>query len=237
MNDPSAIRAMARPAAALVIALAAGSAAAAPEPWVGYLDEARGVSDDDAPQVLLGATAEAPPAEPAPFDPAGAWAVDFETGALWRCTSNTFLNYTVLPQVLSIRTPAHLRFDLGRAGELTLRSRISLLVEPIVVGPESLYLGVSGSPSIEWWTPSRRLCAYFSIGGGVGAIDSRGVPGGQGQDLTYNWFIAAGVRFYLRDAFAVSVGGMFQHFSDRGATDPNPGLDQLGPTIGLTWHF
>jgi lipid A 3-O-deacylase len=210
-------------------------APAEPERWRGYVDDGGVIDEPSTPHVFLGTTAIVPP-EPV-FDPVASWSVDFESGVLWRVTSNTFLDYTVLPQIISLRTPAHLRFDLGKAGEVSLRSRFSLLLEPIVVGPEHFYLGFSGSPSIEWWAPSKRFCGYFSIGGGIGAIDSQGVAGGQGQDFTYNWFMALGLRFYIKEDFAISVGGMFQHWSDRGATDPNPGLDQLGPTLGLTWHF
>jgi hypothetical protein len=164
------------------------------------------------------------------------WSLDFETGALWRVTDNTTANYCVLPQIISLRTPEHFRLELG-GGELTLRSRLSLLVEPIAKGPEDIYLGWSGSPSIEYWVPSRRACAFASVGGGFGWINSGNDPGGQGQDFTYNWFASGGLRYYFRPTLALSAGVMFQHWSNRGATDPNPGLDAFGPIIGVTWHF
>ena len=75
------------------------------------------------------------------------------------------------------------------------------------------------------------------MGGGFGALDSTDTPGGQGQDLTLNWFANAGVRHYLKPSFALSAGIMFQHWSNGGATDPNPGLDALGPVLGATWSF
>ncbi len=174
-----------------------------------------------------------PAAEP---DPTDQWAVDFETASLWRISDNTFLDYLVLPQALSLRTPAHLRFRFGEDDQLVLRHRFTLLAEAIVEGPESHYFGWSCSPSIEYWT-SKHTYFHLSVGGGFGAIDSQGVPGGQGQDFTYNWFITLGVRHYFSRGWAVGAGVMYQHFSNRGATDPNPGLDALGPMLGISRSF
>ena len=169
-------------------------------------------------------------------DAADQWALDFETGAMWRVSGNTWIDYLVLPQIISLRSPEHIRFDLlGR--DLTVRARASLLIEPIARGPESLYVGFSASPSIEWWLAPDKACWYTSVGGGVGWIDSQGVDGGQGQDFTLNWFATTGLRWYLSPGFAVSAGVFFQHLSNGGATDPNPGLDSLGPMIGCTWSF
>ncbi|MGI8601454.1 MAG: acyloxyacyl hydrolase [Verrucomicrobiales bacterium] len=168
--------------------------------------------------------------------PAESWTVDYETGVLWRVTNNTTADYVVLPQMISLRTPEHFRLELG-GGELTLRSRFTLLIEPILEGPEDIYLGLAGSPSIEYWCPSRRACLFFNVGGGFGWINSGNEPGGQGQDFTWNWFASGGLRYYLRPKLAISAGVMFQHWSNRGATDPNPGLDALGPILGLSWHF
>lgn len=170
-------------------------------------------------------------------DPASLWAFDVEAGALWRVSNNTFLDYTVVPVMFSLRTPAHIRFDLGE-GEFTLRHRFTLLTEAVAEGPESAYLGFSASPSIEYWIiKGGPACLYASVGGGFGWIDSTNVPGGQGQDFTLNWFATAGLRYYFSPTFSMNAGAMFQHWSNGGATDPNPGLDALGPVLGATWHF
>jgi lipid A 3-O-deacylase len=188
--------------------------------------------------VLGGVAGKSPTTPTVPAsDPASLWAFDVEAGALRRVTNNTSLDYTVVPVMFSLRTPAHIRLDLG-GGELTVRARFSLLTEAVAEGPESLYLGFSASPSVEYWFgQARRTCLYAGAGGGAGWIDSQGVPGGQGQDFTYNWFAAAGLRHYFTDHFSLNAGLLFQHWSNRGATDPNPGLDALGPVIGATWHF
>ena len=187
-------------------------------------------------RATAGPVAGAPAAPAAIADPADDWAFDIESAALWRVSSNTHLDYLVLPQILSIRTPEHLRLVIaGR--DLTVRARLSLLVEPVARGPESLYLGWSASPSLEYWFVPRRACWFTSVGGGFGWLDSTGEPGGQGQDFTLNWFATTGLRAHLRDNLALSAGLFFQHLSNGGATDPNPGLDALGPVVGVTWTF
>ncbi len=173
---------------------------------------------------------------PVPPDSASAWSVDAETGCLWRVSQNTLLDYLVLPQIISLRTPAHFRFSLG-SGQVTVRSRFSLLAEAIATGPETTYWGFSASPSIEYGFPGCATVLYARVGGGFGSIDSTDVPGGQGQDFTLNWFSSVGLRHYCKPGFALSLGIMFQHWSNGGATDPNPGLDSLGPVLGTTWHF
>jgi len=166
-----------------------------------------------------------------------AWSVGVNVGAQWRVTSNTHLDYTVIPTMLTIRTPAHWVWDFA-GGKLVTRARLNLLGEGIAEGPESYYFGWSGSPSIEYWFPGERTALQFSIGGGSGWFDSQpGVDGAQGRDYTYNWFMHGALRKRIGDGVDLSVGVLFQHFSNLGATDPNPGIDALGPMIGLSWDF
>ena len=184
--------------------------------------------------VCLGACA---PNNPLAGDhPADKWTVDYETAALWRVTNSPPISYVILPQTLSVRTPQHARTVVG-GKDLTLRARFSLLAEPIARGPESIYVGVAAGPTVEYWFAGKKACVYAGAGGGAGAIDSTNVPGGQGQDLTLNWYAAGGLRYYPKPNLAVNAGIFFQHLSNGGATDPNPGLNCLGPVVGLSWHF
>jgi hypothetical protein len=120
-----------------------------------------------------------------------------------------------------------------------VRNRFSLLIEPIVRGPESYFIGVAAAPSIEWWNAARSFSAFFSIGGGFGWMDSQGyaVAGAQGQDLSLNWFMHGGLRARLTDRLDAAVGLYFQHISNGGMDDVNPGVDALGPTVGIGWRF
>lgn len=70
-------------------------------------------------------------------------------------------------------------------------------------------------------------------------MDSRGgtVAGAQGQDFNLNWLLYFGSRFRWRENLNASVGVYFQHLSNGGMAEPNPGVDALGPMVSLGWKF
>lgn len=176
---------------------------------------------------------------PAPYDPIEHWEIDFETSALWGFGRDASpLDYTFLPQMLTVKT--HYIFKKPFAGgDITLRNRFTLLGEPIVEGPESYFIGAAAGGSLEWWNTARSFSVFFSAGGGAGWMDSKGyeIPGGQGQDFILNWYVHTGVRWMLADRLSASLGAYFQHVSNGGQDDVNPGVNALGPTLGLGWHF
>jgi hypothetical protein len=137
---------------------------------------------------------------PTPSHPSEAWELTLESGYLWNVGSNTPIDYEIIPTQLTLRTPAHWQWWEDEHGaRLIVRGRYSLMMETFTVGPESGYLGISGAPSIEYWFADARTSLFFSIGGGVGLTDSTGVPGGQGQDFTLNWFAQLGLRRELTE--------------------------------------
>jgi hypothetical protein len=161
------------------------------------------------------------------------------TGVLWKVGgAATPLSYVVLPQIVSLKIPPFAQRQWA-GGTLVLRSRFSLLLEPIVVGPESVYLGVAAAGEIEWRHPSSGWEAFFASGGGFGWMDSKGyeVTGGQGQDFNLNWLIHTGMRYRTTSGWRCSVGVYYQHISNRGMDAINPGLDALGPTVALSRRF
>ena len=177
-----------------------------------------------------------PTPPPEPFD---AWEVGFASGSLWSVGNNaTPLDYVLLPQILDLKTPSHFGFRLG-SGDLRVRSRFMLEGAPIIEGPESYFFGLMGAPSIEWWPASRQWNLFASAGGGIGWMDSRGyeVPGGQGQDFNFTWFVEAGLRFRVTDTLSLSTSALFQHISNGGQDEVNPGIDSLGFTVGLSHRF
>lgn len=174
------------------------------------------------------------PAAPEPWETTD---VSFETGVIWEITQSTPLDYTVLPQMLTFRSP-HLRaWGLGDGSALVLRSRLSFLGEAILEGPESYFFGFHGSPSLEWWNAGRDLAVLYSVGGGVGFLDSTAVEGGHGQDFNFNWFMQLALRHRLREGLYLQYGAYFQHTSNRGLDERNPGLNALGPMVGLAWQW
>lgn len=170
--------------------------------------------------------------------PADAWELTLESGYTWNVGSNTPIDYEIVPTQLTLRTPTHLSWWEDENGaRLVVRGRFSLMMETFTVGPESGYLGLSGSPSIEYWFPDAKTSAFFCIGGGIGLTDSTNVPGGQGQDFTLNWFAHLGLRREIAEDLSLLGGVYFVHHSNGGATTPNPGIDALGFTVGLGWRF
>lgn len=165
----------------------------------------------------------------------GTWSL--ESGLLWQVGDNTPISYRLVPTQLSWRSPGVLRRDFSDGSMLVIRHRLTLLGAWVQHGPESYYIAWSASPSIEWWNSARTWSVYGGAGGGFGLTDSRGVEGGQGQDFTFNWFARGGVERRIAPSASLNVGVMFMHMSNRGQTDPNPGIDALGFVIGYARAF
>ena len=86
--------------------------------------------------------------------------------------------------------------------------------------------------------PGWRLQPYASGGAGLGWIDSTDAfRQGQGQDFTFNILTAVGVDYLVNDHWKLKIGGLYQHLSNGGQTDPNPSLNLLGPQVGATFSF
>lgn len=169
--------------------------------------------------------------------PAGRYEWDVTTGVLWNVGGGaTPLSYVIVPQIISCKLPP-ISERPWAGGTIVLRSRISLLVEPIIRGPERSFLGAAAAGELEW--RGERFTAFFASGGGFGWMDSKGyeIAGGQGQDFNLNWLIHSGVRYRTRTNWVGSLGLYFQHISNRGMDRINPGLNSLGPTIGISRRF
>jgi|GEM_PF-417142 len=177
--------------------------------------------------------------ETSPHDPLQHWEFDYETGVIRKVGGGaTPLVYVVLPQLLTWKLPVVGRRPFA-GGELSIRTRLSLLIEPIIKGPESRYLGASASGCVEWWNAERTTSFFFSSGGGLGVMDSKGhqIKGAQGQDLNFNWLVYVGARKKWTPRMSASLGLYFQHVSNTGLDKINPGLNALGPMFGLSWHY
>lgn len=170
--------------------------------------------------------------------PAGHWEVAVEAGYLDKIRNNTPLDYVIVPVQVAWRSPA--MFDLwnGESGaRLTVRNRIAVILETYLEGAEDYYFAFAGAPSFELWNAAEQSALFFEIGGGAGLTNSKDIPGGQGQDFTFNWFSQLGVRHQFSKNQAITAAGYFTHHSNLGMTDPNPGIDALGVNLGLVWQF
>lgn len=169
---------------------------------------------------------------------ADTWEWTLESGYLWNVGHNTAIDYEIVPTQLTLRSPVAWTWWEDDAGaKLVIRHRFSALFESITKGPEDYYLGLAAAPSVEYWFPSQKTSAFFSIGGGLGVTNSSGGEEGMGQDLTFNWFTQLGLRQKITEDISLLGGLYFLHHSNLGLTDPNPGIDALGFTLGCGWKF
>jgi hypothetical protein len=176
-------------------------------------------------------------AEPAPGRPWESSALNVESGMLWEIGTGTPFAYRLVPTQLSWRSKEFLGHAFSDGSRIVIRHRLTLIGTLIQNGPESHYVGFSGSPSLEWWDRTGAWSLFTGSGGGFGWIDSRGIKGGQGQDFTLNWFIRGGIEHVTAKNLRWSAGIMYQHMSNGGQTKPNPGIDALGFTLGYSWAY
>lgn len=115
---------------------------------------------------------------------------------------------------------------------------VSAMAEPIFRGIENHYFGFNLGMRYNFVRPGSRFVPYFSGGVGAGWIDSHAeIPGGQGQDFTFNILSAAGISYSVNDHWKINVGALYQHLSNGGQTDPNPSLNLFGPQVGVNYSF
>lgn len=168
--------------------------------------------------------------------PADQWEVAVEAGYLEKVRNNTHLDYTIAPVQIAWRSPAFTTLWQNPEGmQLNVRHRVALLAETFIKGAEDYYAGFAAAPTFELWMANRKTAVFYEIGGGAGFVNSQGVPGGQGQDFTFNWFTQLGLRQQIKQKLALSGGLYFTHHSNLGMTDPNPGIDVLGLNLGVIW--
>ena len=170
--------------------------------------------------------------------PADYWCWGVETGYLTKVGNNSSLDYEIIPTQLVLHSPIFFDLWQGESGDrLVVRNRFALIGETIVEGGEDYYVGFSAAPSLEYWFPNEQTALFLAVGGGAGFTNSGNTPGGQGQDFTLNWFAQLGLRQQITKETALIVGAYFTHHSNGGQTDPNPGIDVLGATIGFSCSF
>ena len=170
--------------------------------------------------------------------PADHWEFSVQTGYLTKVKTNSPFDYRIVPTQAVWRSPTV--FDLWRGdsgARLTVRNRFAAVFETFARGPEDYYLAFTAAPSIELWSADQKTALFYEIGGGAGLLNSKNVPGGQGQNLVFNWFTQAGLRRQLCNTRALTGGVYVTHHSTLGMTSPNPGIDVLGLTVSLIWRL
>lgn len=164
--------------------------------------------------------------------------VGFETAALFDFAGNAN-SYTVLPQILSARWQLD---EVGNTGWLRGNTEFvfSGYYSAIVDGPEDHFAGALFGPRYNFVQKGWKFIPYIESKVGFGFTNTSGVVGAQGQDFCFTFTVGSGVRYIISDRFEVSLGAIYQHYSNGGLSEPgrlNNGLDTLGPVLGFNWKL
>ena len=178
-----------------------------------------------------------PPAAIAP-KPARDLDVSYATGVLFGLNNRN--NYVTMPNIVTLRW--FLLQSDWFGGQLRAEQwlGVSLVGTAIVRGPETHYFGIALASGTRVRQPGSRWSLQFDAHGGVGAIDSRGVPDGQGQDFTITAIGRMSLNYDISNRLTISGGALYQHFSNAGLSEPkmrNTGLDTIGPSFSVGYRF
>lgn len=180
-----------------------------------------------------------PPAGPSwdAFYAPGGWYLSLASAQLFGV--GNVLDYYLAPQHLRLRWQP---FEIAQWGSYHVAFPVRIEGEAlaVLIGPEHLWVGGSLGCDMVLWRPGSRWAYWANIGVGAGAIDSQGVPHGQGQDLTFTYMGSTGISYQLSDRTAISLGFFFEHLSNANLSEPerpNVGLDAIGPGVEFHWKF
>lgn len=119
----------------------------------------------------------------------------------------------------------------------------SAFFHPVFDGTESRFVGGMFGPRYNFVQEGWHVVPYLGARVGFGFTDSRdntNRPGAQGQDFVFTFMVETGVRYVINEWLEVSLGAMYQHFSNAGLSEPeftNYGLDVLGPVAAFNVRF
>jgi len=164
--------------------------------------------------------------------------VTFATGVLFGLNNRN--NYVTVPNIVTARW--YLLKGDWFGGRLRAEQwlGVSVVGTAIVRGPETHYFGIALASGTRLRPPGSRWNLQIDALGGVGAIDSRGVLDGQGQDFTITAIGRVSVNYDVTNRLTIGAGVLYQHFSNAGLSEPkvrNTGLDTIGPTISVGYRF
>ncbi|MBV9657321.1 MAG: acyloxyacyl hydrolase [Verrucomicrobia bacterium] len=163
--------------------------------------------------------------------------LSLETAALFGL--NNPADYQTLPQLLTLRWEPSRPWHFG---EFRLHGQwlASAAAVAFTHGGEHHYFagGIGGRTYLT--KPDARWSLFFDGRFYVGAIDSKGPPYGQGQDLTFSVVGTLGVDYKVTPRVKVGAAFMYEHFSNANLSEPerpNIGLDTIGPNLSVSYDF
>lgn len=164
--------------------------------------------------------------------------VTYATGFLFGLHNRN--NYVTVPNIVTLRWTLLRSEWFGGRWRAEQWLGVSLIGTAILRGPETHYFGIALASGTRLRPRGSRWSLQFDAHGGVGAIDSRGVPEGQGQDFTITAIGRMSLNYDVTKRLTLSAGVLYQHLSNAGLSEPkmtNTGLDTIGPAISVGYRF
>ncbi|NJK90688.1 MAG: acyloxyacyl hydrolase [Blastochloris sp.] len=164
--------------------------------------------------------------------------LSYETASLFS-VFNESNNYVFLPQIASVRWQLD---EVGNEGWRRGNTEwiFSGYYDPVVEGPENYFSGALFGPRYNFVQEGWDFIPYIESRVGIGFTDSGTTMGAQGQDFMFTFAVGTGVRYVVNERLEISLGVLYQHFSNGGLSEPqrqNNGLDAIGPVVGVNWRF
>ena len=152
-----------------------------------------------------------------------------------------FNDYQLLPEIISLRyqrRPPEQFFHTP----LTFSQEWALSVALVDFehGLENHYFGLGLGPRLIFGLPNSRFSVYADGRFFVGWVDSTGMEGGQGQDMTFSAISSLGILYQVNPQLKIGAAFFYEHFSNGGFSEPemeNIGLDTVGPSLSLNYTF
>jgi hypothetical protein len=160
---------------------------------------------------------------------------DFAVGDAYNMTP---LKYTLVPIIASLRwhvTNVGWKWIFRGNADFTFSGAVT----PIPRGPETHYYAFMFGIRRNFVYRNWKAVPFFEQRGGAGMIDAKeplGVLWAQGQNLTFNYTMGAGVRYNFNSKYSFSAGMNYMHISNAYLSEPtfkNYGINVYGPMFGM----
>ncbi|MBI4027575.1 MAG: acyloxyacyl hydrolase [Verrucomicrobia bacterium] len=174
------------------------------------------------------------------------WTIELGSGVLLSDVRTDIKGYTLVP----VDITASLKLDDVSLDDTWVRGNSEFFFRgfgiAVVHGLEDRFVGMNLGPRYNFVQRDWPVVPFIEGFVGFSFTNARGLTTvdrgdiGQGQDFTFNFGIAGGVRYDINDEWFMRLSGFYSHFSNAGLSEPgrnNHALDAAGPELSLGYRF
>jgi hypothetical protein len=129
------------------------------------------------------------------------------------------------------------------SGDSWLRGNFELMLQvfegSVISGPGHYLVGAAPILRYNFVQPNAKWVPYIQIGGG-GVYNDISKNQGQrliGQQWEFDLEAATGIQYMFNDRWSANIEADYRHISNAGMSSRNIGLNSLGGSTGLGFHF